>query len=319
MLKLFLITSRYAGVYFGFKITIEIFIRVEFRGIGRKIEHRYFLLVVFQPLFNFFAMMSTKIIQNQKHFTSGIFSQPSHKIDQNLAGHGIAIHHEPHLALIGDGGNHIDAFCFGSKPDDRSSTLGSKPSNSITVRLNSGFISPVNLSFFFFRLSCNGRVLSFKPLFDGLRVLLIGAFDRLLRCKPPALEIFPDSTNRHTDAIMRFNQKPNSIPGPQGKTKFQLLRRFVNQTTLNLFFFFRQKRTFLAMPASPFAKFYCAATLLFVALPYRTGMAFADPYALSNCFIRKPPCFRRRTTCLRISYWVLGLCFGASIFSRKSV
>ena len=51
---------------------------------GGKLENLYLLLMFLQPLFDIFAMMNTKIIQNQKDLITGIFGQTGHNLDQKL-------------------------------------------------------------------------------------------------------------------------------------------------------------------------------------------------------------------------------------------
>jgi len=40
--------------------------------------------MIFQPLFDLFAMMNAQIVQNQKDLPSGILRQTGHELDQEL-------------------------------------------------------------------------------------------------------------------------------------------------------------------------------------------------------------------------------------------
>ena len=59
-------------------------------------ENLNLLPVFLQPLFDISAMMSPKIVQNQKNLAPGIFGQVGHELDQELGIHGIFVHHETH-------------------------------------------------------------------------------------------------------------------------------------------------------------------------------------------------------------------------------
>src|SRR5512140_1821034 len=108
------------------------------------------LPVLLQPLFDVFATMNRKIIQNQKDLTTGILCQSGHKLDQELGIHGIAVHHETHLTAVRDGRYHTDMALFGHHPDYRGLSFWGKTSDSVGTRLNPRLIAPVNLSFFLF-------------------------------------------------------------------------------------------------------------------------------------------------------------------------
>ena len=133
------------------------------------------LSVLLQPLLNVFAMMNTKIIQNQKDLAPGILGQADHELDQEFGIHSILVHHEPHLASVGDGRDHTDMALFGHHPDYLSLSLRGKTPDSVGARLNPRLITPVNLSLFLFRPGENDRIIRIQRLLHRLRTLLVGA------------------------------------------------------------------------------------------------------------------------------------------------
>jgi hypothetical protein len=74
-----------------------------------------------QPGLYGFAVVNFQVVQGQKHFASGIFCQPAHELDQALAVHVVAVEHKPHLALIGDGKDHVDSLL--ERPASRKRTI----------------------------------------------------------------------------------------------------------------------------------------------------------------------------------------------------
>jgi hypothetical protein len=126
-------------------------------------------------------MMNTKIIQNQKDITTGIFCQSGHKLDQKFGIHCIPVHHESHLPAVGDGRYHTDMAPFCHHPDYRGLSLRGKTSNSIGARLNPSLITPVNLGFFLFRPRENDRIMLLHPFLYRLRTLLLSALLRRAR------------------------------------------------------------------------------------------------------------------------------------------
>ena len=81
--------------------------------------------MLLQPLFDGFTMINTKIIKNQKNLSVRILDQASHELDQELGVHGILVHHEPYLPLVGNSGKHTYTALLGNQPDDRGLPLGS--------------------------------------------------------------------------------------------------------------------------------------------------------------------------------------------------
>lgn len=97
-----------------------------------------------KPLLDVFAIMNTKIIEDEKNLPVRIFDQSSHKPDQKLGIHGILVHHETHLAAVGDGRYHADMTLFGHHPDHRGLSFRGKTPNTVGSRLNPRPITPVN-------------------------------------------------------------------------------------------------------------------------------------------------------------------------------
>ena len=263
----------------SFEISVQIFIRIQLRSIRRQIENLYFLLMVFEPFFNFFTVMGTQIIQNQKNLMVRVFNQPTHKFNQELAGHVVPVHHKSDQALVGDGRDHIDTALFGRKSYHRRFPLGGKAPRPISIRLESGLVAPMNHRFFFLRLGHQTGIFCFQPMLDHLRVLLIRPFNRFLWCKSPALQISTYGPDGHLHTVELLDQKPDSLPGPQGKGQIQLIRCLIDQQAFNFRFLGGGQRSFLPLPTSSPSQLDGSATLLLVALPEGAGMALAkaDP------------------------------------------
>lgn len=243
--------------------------------------------VLFQPLFDVFAMMNTKIIQNQKDLSPGILDQAGHELDQELGIHGFLVHHESHLATVGDGRYHTDMALFGNHPDYQSLSLWGKASDSVGTRLNTCLIHPVNLSFFLFRAGKNDRIIPIQPFLHRLRTLFMGTLDRLLRSESPTLEIFSNRPDRHLDVKQLPDQQLHRIPRPQCKRKLQLVRCLVNQSFTKLGLLIGRKRPLFPGSASSFPQFDGLATFLFVALLYLTGPTYTDPKAFCHNLVLK--------------------------------
>ena len=251
-------------------------------------ENLDLLPVLLQPLFDVFAMMNRKIIQNQKDLTTGILCQSGHKLDQELGIHGIPEHHETHLATVRDGRYHTNMALFGHHPDYRGLSLRGKAPDSVGARLNPRLIAPVNLSFFLFRPGENDRIIPLQPFLYRLRTLLVSALDRLLRSKSPTLEILPHCPDRHLNAKSLFDQQLYRLSRPQGKGKLQLVRCLVNQVSLYLGFLFRRKGAFLPLLATTYPQLDGLATPLQVALPNSAGVVNADSDTFCQNLVRNP-------------------------------
>lgn len=264
----------------GLQITIQVFIRVQFRRIGRKIEDLYLFFMFFQPLFNIFAMMNMKVIQNQKNFTPGIFDQPEHKGDQKIGVHSTPVHHKSHFALVGNGGDHADMAFLGNQVDNRFFSFWSKTADKVCTCLNTCLNAPMNLSFLFLCPRSNKWIISRQRFLHYLRILLVGSFYWLLRRESPSFEILPNCLDRYLDPNALFDKILYSLPCPQSKGKLQLVRCLINKGSLYLRFLFSRKGSFLSRPVATFPQANGLATLFDVNLPYFTCSAFT--YA--NCF-----------------------------------
>lgn len=90
------------------QITIEIFVRVQFRGIGREKKEFDVLRIILQPCLDYSGMMDTQIVQNEKDLSLRILEQLLDEFRQHLRIHAVLVHHESHLPLIGDGRDHVN-------------------------------------------------------------------------------------------------------------------------------------------------------------------------------------------------------------------
>jgi len=244
--------------------------------------------VFLQPLFNGFAMMNTKIIQNQKNLVPGILDQTGHKLDQKLGIHGFLVHHETHLAAVGNGRYHADVALFGYHPDYWGLSLWGKASDSVGARLNTCLITPVNLSLFLFSARENNRIIPIQPFLYRLRTLLIGALDRLLRSKSPTLEIFSNCPDWHLDVKQLPDQQLHGIPRPQSKRKLQLIRCLVYQSPTKFGFLIGRKRPLFSGTATSYPQLDGFATTFQVALPNSAGVANADSDTFCQYLIQNP-------------------------------
>ncbi len=90
-----------------FQAVVKILIRVQFWRIGRQVEHFNLLFVFLKPVCDHPTVVDLQVVEDQIHLPASILNKPSHKGNQALAVHGVLVEHEPDLALVGDGGDHI--------------------------------------------------------------------------------------------------------------------------------------------------------------------------------------------------------------------
>ena len=91
---------------------------------------------------------------------------------------------------------------------------------SLMIGTHSHFVAPVDLSTFRAGLPANRRIVVFQPLLDRLRILLVGATQRFLRCKSPPLQVAADGPDRNRNTVALFDQLADSIARPQAKGSF---------------------------------------------------------------------------------------------------
>ena len=112
--------------------------------------------------------------------------------------------------------------------------------------------------------------------------------------------------------IQALDRQSNRIARPESKGKLQLIRCLVYQKLLNdrpcstvslRFAPFRRPLALGCIPSLPFRRYACHILLA-------CDGVVSTIAATSRLLF---PCFRRRTTCLRNSYWVWGLSDRASV------
>ena len=99
------------------------------------------------------------------------------------------VQHEPHLATVGDGRDHVDPTLGGIDPNHGRFPFGSKAFGIVGIVLDAGLVTPVNLSLFLLGESLDFWIDRLMPLRNKLGILLVGPFGRFLRGKTPALQI----------------------------------------------------------------------------------------------------------------------------------
>ena len=180
LLELLFVPRRLAAVHTGLEITVEILVRVEFRGVRRQVEHFDLIVMVRQPCLEYLRMVNPQVIQDQVNLPLCALDQPLAEINQQIGIHAAFEDAKTYLALIVDRRDHVDGNTLGVEPDNRRLALGRVSPFMLTVVAHPGLIAPVDL-----RLPCLGLgfdlgVLLFKPLLNHLGILLISPLDELL-------------------------------------------------------------------------------------------------------------------------------------------
>src|SRR4249920_3129932 len=94
-------------------------------------------------------------------------------------------------------------------------------------------VAPLNLAAFGLGARRDRRIFFVDPLLHGLRSLLVGALDRLLRREAPAFEIIADGAHLELDAALALDQFADRGAGPQREVHLQLLRPLVADQLAN--------------------------------------------------------------------------------------
>ena len=76
-----------AGMNPVFQVSVEIFVGGEFRGVGRKMEEVYLILMCFSPFCHFSGMMYLEVVEDKIDLSTGVFDQPLLERDELLGGH----------------------------------------------------------------------------------------------------------------------------------------------------------------------------------------------------------------------------------------
>ena len=259
----------------GLEIAIQILVGIQLRRIRGEVEDLDFLLVLFEPRLDNFRVMDAQVIKNQEYLPpSRSTDQPFQEFDQSLCIESPVVEHPTDQTLIRDRGNHVDARILRGQPDHRGLSFWRITASVLAVAAYSGLISPVNLRMFRFGSILNRWIFLFEPTPNRFGALLIGAFEWFLRCETPAVQIMPDRANRHRDPETNANQLRNSLPCPQGETELALVRRLVDDRSLDFTLLLRGERAIHSLLDSPASRFYGRrAELVVLSTPYRNTVS----------------------------------------------
>src|SRR3974390_2522538 len=82
-----------------------------------------------------FAMMRSKVVENEIYLSFSIPDEPSHEFYKQLCSHAFLIQHKAHLPFIIDRRNHADTVFPGAYSQNRLLALGSKSTSLMGSRL----------------------------------------------------------------------------------------------------------------------------------------------------------------------------------------
>lgn len=103
-----ILQSTHEGAGLLLEVAVEIFVRIEFRGIQRQIKDLDLLFVFFQPGLDDLAVMDPQVIENQKNLAVRVLDQAGHEFDQHFGVHALSIQHKPHFTAIRDRRDHVN-------------------------------------------------------------------------------------------------------------------------------------------------------------------------------------------------------------------
>ena len=244
-------SNRFSAVHAGFEVVVQVFIRIEFRTVGGKIEYLDPIFVLFQPLPDRVTVVHFKIIQDQEDLAVHVLDQPCEELLHDRRVHSLAEQHEPHLTLVGNRGDQTDILPSGTDPHEGCLAPWSIAAAILVAVAQTGFIAPMDLRLFPLGSLGNDRVLLLKPLLDRFGVLLIGPSKRLLRSEPPALQVLAHRADRHSNPPLLLDDLLNTESSPQSEGKFQLIRCLIPDQDAHLFLLLLTQGSAHSQPAAP--------------------------------------------------------------------
>ena len=233
--QIFLCAGQRSRMYTLLQHIVQVLIRIQVRGVGRRVEHLDLVLVLCQPCLYEFSVMDFEIVNNEKNFTSGILHQSFHEVYETLLRHGLLVAHEAAGPLAADGGNHVDFLQFRVHLHHGSNPLRREAANMILPIVDAGFVSPLNGCLFFFRPFGDGGILllhEVPSLYVVLDARLLGG---ALACQSPTIQVVRDTTQWHIDTVQLVNELLHGGSGPKSKAEFHLVGVFVDDDSLNFF------------------------------------------------------------------------------------
>ena len=167
-----------------------------------------------------------------------------------------------HLPFVGYRGDDAQALAVDVGAHHGRLSSGSVAAPAHIVRAQAGFVAPLNLGIFCFRVFGDLGIGFVEPLTDCHGRLLISFLERALRGKSPTLQIFAGVAHGQADAEMRFDQFTDRLAGPQRKAHLQLVGRVVLDQALNLALLLGAKQSTTAFgPAGTLDLHCCPASV----------------------------------------------------------
>lgn len=197
----------------GFVVTVQVFVRIDFRRVRWKIEDFNPILATDQPSGYPLGMICHRVIEDQELFLAAIGNQSLHETNEL----------EACQCLVTDSGNHREATMFVRRRQDRclpGRRITTKP---VAIFRHRCFVTPVDGGTFSHAPSGNRRVGVVKQLFNFDRILFQHLLHRSSRGVAPAQKIFTHGANRHLDVEQHSNHSHHCPTFPQRKRQPQLL------------------------------------------------------------------------------------------------
>src|SRR5512133_3627620 len=99
--------------------------------------------------------------------------------------------------------------------------------------LDAGLVAPMDISLFLLGAGLYLGIDRLLPLRHHFWILFVSALGRLLRGESPTLQVIGDRPQGQVFVSMLLDRQPNGLTGPEGKSKFQLVRGLVHQQLLD--------------------------------------------------------------------------------------
>jgi hypothetical protein len=197
---------RQAPMNTTLQFTVEIFVRIELRGVGREVEELDLVAVTGHPRTDLARVVHPQIVHNQKHLALGVLDQPLHEPDQQIGIHATVVDHESHHALVADRRDDLGAHAPRRHAGHRSLAGRRKAPAEGTVTAKTGLITPVNHRPLGLRAGLDLRIGLLQPLANRCRVLFQRLLERALWRQAPARQIPADTRQRQLDAALTLDQ-----------------------------------------------------------------------------------------------------------------
>lgn len=180
----------------GFHILVEHLIGIEIRAVGGQEDEADVGGVFVDPRLRFFGAVNRVSIHDHEELSIRLPLETVQEVNEHVRVEIAFEYAEAKLASVGDGRHHGAASALTAALNHGGMPFHTVAAPALIVHAHAHFVRPPQRGILLLGLLTDLRIFCLQPMRHSVRVALIRALQRLLRCEAPAFQIPPHRPDR---------------------------------------------------------------------------------------------------------------------------